>query len=521
MAHVIIGPDEAHTLAPNDCGCSEHHHVARPGPDGVVCNDCGSASDQLWNGGFALPQRAAVAATPLHPHPRLHTLPLSDGYAAAFVPSLSRIAVLDRAAIALLRRLPLTPHTCDPAERQALTALTRAGLLSADAAPTLPRPPPATTLVAWLHVTNACNLRCSYCYIDKRRATMTLATARATVDMLIASARRHGFPTLLIKYAGGEPTLQLSLIAATQRYAQQQAAAHGISLRGGVLSNGTLITSETARILHDLDLSLMVSLDGLAAINDAQRVTSGGRPSFERVRTGIDQARAAGLQPTVSITVTGQSIGGLPELVAWLLDAGLPFGVNFYREHPDSASRRELQLDEQQLIAGMRAAYAVIARRPPPWSLLASLLDRADLSCSHSHACAAGQNYLVIDHAGRVTSCQMRLDQPVTTIGVQDPLSRVRAADGVLRNPSVDDRYGCRGCDWRYWCGGGCPAVTYQSTGRYEVTSPHCRIYRELIPEVVRLEGLRLLHWFGPRVIPPAPAAAYRRRGPGRHGRRR
>ena len=36
---------------------------------------------------------------------------------------------------------------------------------------------PGTVLTAWLHVTNACNLRCPYCYVSKsaRRWMMTLA----------------------------------------------------------------------------------------------------------------------------------------------------------------------------------------------------------------------------------------------------------------------------------------------------------------------------------------------------------
>lgn len=222
------------------------------------------------------------------------------------------------------------------------------------------------------------------------------------------------------------------------------------------------------------------------------------KPSFARTSAGLANAVAAGLHPTVGITVTGQSVAGLPDLVEWLLDADLPFGISFYRPNLAGATRAELQIDEQRMIDGMRAAYAVIARRPPRWGLLASLIDRADLSSSHAHSCAAGNNYLVIDHEGRIASCQMRLDQPVTTIGVKDPLSRIRSDPTGLRNVAVDAKEGCRTCDWRYWCGGGCSVATYQATGRYDVKSPHCRIYQELYPDVVRLEGLRLLRWYGP-----------------------
>lgn len=488
MAPVIITSDEQLSLAPNDCGCSEHRGLSRPVPE-VASNDCGGS-------GAAAPQPGFVSGALLRPHPRLRVLPLIESYRVAFVPSHGQVAVLDAAAVALLRRLPLAPAAGAPGERRALASLMRAGLLTDGAAPLPVAPPPPATLVAWFHLTNACNLRCGYCYIRKGRAAMTEATARAAVDTLVATALRHAFPDLVIKYAGGEPTLALPVLAATHRYARERAAAHGLTLRGSVLSNGALLTPAAARLLRDLDLDLMLSLDGLGGIHDGQRPTVGGRPSFARARAGIERALAADLRPTIGITVTGRSVAGLPDLVAWLLEAELPFGISFYRE-PSGGGEESWRLEEERLIAGMRAAYAVIARRPPPWSLLASLVDRADLSAAHPRSCAAGHHYLVIDHQGQVAACQMRLDQPVTTLAAEDPLAAIRA-DAGLRNLAVDDKPACRQCDWRYWCGGGCPVAIHRATGGYDAPSPYCRVYQELYPEVIRLEGLHLLRWFGP-----------------------
>ncbi|MCS6937773.1 MAG: SPASM domain-containing protein [Roseiflexus sp.] len=59
----------------------------------------------------------------------------------------------------------------------------------------------------------------------------------------------------------------------------------------------------------------------------------------------------------------------------------------------------------------------------------------------------------------------------------------------------VDEKEGCRTCTWRYWCAGGCPALTYRVTGRYDVKSPNCRIYQALFPEALRLEGMRVLRY--------------------------
>jgi len=49
----------------------------------------------------------------------------------------------------------------------------------------------ASTLTAWLHVTNDCNLRCPYCYVSKSRDEMTEGVGLAAVERVIASAARQ------------------------------------------------------------------------------------------------------------------------------------------------------------------------------------------------------------------------------------------------------------------------------------------------------------------------------------------
>jgi uncharacterized protein len=103
----------------------------------------------------------------------------------------------------------------------------------------------------------------------------------------------------------------------------------------------------------------------------------------------------------------------------------------------------------------------------------------------------------VIDQHGGVAKCHMELERTVADISAADPLRLIREDQIGLQNPSVEEKQGCRDCAWRYWCAGGCPALTYRVTGRFDVKSPNCRIYKALFPEALRLEGLRLLKYSG------------------------
>ncbi len=348
-------------------------------------------------------------------------------------------------------------------------------------------------MIAWLHVTNACNLRCTYCYIHKTNDAMDAATARAAVDTIFRVARKHNYRQVALKYAGGEASLNLARVSEIHQYARQCAHQAGIDLRAVILSNGVALRQADLAQIRQLGLDLMISLDGPAHVHDRQRPRTGGQGSFAAASANALKAQALGIPLTISVTVTGNSVAALPELLDWLLQHELHFSLNFYRTCDAQASPAELRLDETRMIEGMRAAYRQIEMQLPRYSLLGSLLDRSHLGAPHRRTCAVGENYLVIDHKGRVARCQMTIDQPVTSIWETDPLIPIRHDPASLQNLPVDEKQGCRDCEWKYWCAGGCAVETFRATGRYDVQSPNCNIYQALYPEVIRLEGLRLL----------------------------
>lgn len=129
----------------------------------------------------------------------------------------------------------------------------------------------------------------------------------------------------------------------------------------------------------------------------------------------------------------------------------------------------------------------------PPYLSLMSLLDLTRLDAPHEHTCGVGNSYMVINHRGGIAKCHMHLDETVTDVTAQNPLQLIRADSIGVQSMSVNEKEGCRDCEWKHWCAGGCPALTYRVMGRYDVKSPNCRIYKAILPELLRLEGLRIL----------------------------
>lgn len=437
--------------------------------------------------------------TPLRLNPDRYHVPMGDGLQTIVATPGLPLVLNDSAwAIATQFQQPTTLraaqiHYDDPSVQEAITHLQAGQLLQPFPFTPQPLQEQPSALTAWLHITDRCNLRCAYCYLPHKRQDMSLATGQAAIDATIRSARQHGYHTIKLKYAGGEPLIRFETVLALHTYAQEQAAGHGLRVDGVVLSNGTLLTPERVSSLKQLGLRLMVSLDGLQNAHDSQRFYANGHGSFSDVARGIERALALGLIPDISITVTSRNAAALPELMDWILARDLPFSLNFYRENDFSQSFTDLQLAEQRIIAGMLATFDRIEANLPRRSLLASLIDRANLAAPHLRTCGVGHSYLVFNEQGLVSKCQMQMKTAVTTAHDPDPLHTIRLDTVGLQNPTVLEKESCRHCEWRYWCTGGCPLATYQATGRYDVKSPNCRIYKALFPEAVRLEGLRIL----------------------------
>lgn len=354
-------------------------------------------------------------------------------------------------------------------------------------------------LTSWLHITDRCNLRCSYCYLPHIREDMSLETGMAAIDATFRSAEIHQFEKVKFKYAGGEPLIRYEIVLALHKYALNEGQRLGINVEGVLLSNGTLLTKEKAEEIHNLGMRLMISLDGLGHSHDAQRPYAGGHESFMDVERGINIALSAGITPNISITVSSKNADKLAELVDWVLEHDLPFSLNFYRENELSVADKDLSFIDQKIIDGMKKAYKAIEERLPEKSLLASIVDRANLSSPHQITCGVGNNYMVFDCNGQVSKCQMLMKNFITDLNVADPLGEIQKDKKGIQNLSVEEKQGCKTCEWKYWCTGGCSLNTFRATGRYDVKSPNCHIYKALYPEAMRLEGLRLLKYEYPQ----------------------
>ncbi len=151
-----------------------------------------------------------------------------------------------------------------------------------------------------------CNLDCSYCFFLEKEALYPGDRFRMPDDVLAAYIRQviesQLAPEVTIAWQGGEPTLMgVDFFRRAVAYAEEVAA--GKTLHHTMQTNGTLLTEEWCAFLAEKQFLVGISLDGPADVHDAYRVDKQGRPTYARVRAGLDLLVGHGVDWNILCTV--------------------------------------------------------------------------------------------------------------------------------------------------------------------------------------------------------------------------
>lgn len=149
-----------------------------------------------------------------------------------------------------------------------------------------------------LNVTEACNIRCSYCvyggaYEAKRVHTnkkMSWEVAKRSIDYLVEHSKGSTFPDRMLGWYGGEPLMNFPLIKRTAAYFTE--VFEGIPVRFNMTSNATFWNEQIMDFFAEYDVDLLVSLDGPKEVHDAYRVNAQGRGTFETVMRNLNALQA-------------------------------------------------------------------------------------------------------------------------------------------------------------------------------------------------------------------------------------
>ena len=123
-----------------------------------------------------------------------------------------------------------------------------------------------------LHLTDNCNMDCSYCVREKCPKDMTEEVLFKACDLAFSKGQRAG-----LCFFGGEPLLKKDLIYKALDYCEKKSAETGIAFECKMTTNGTLLDEEFILRAKKAKMGIGLSFDGKA--QDVCRFFAGGKPT--------------------------------------------------------------------------------------------------------------------------------------------------------------------------------------------------------------------------------------------------
>lgn len=353
-----------------------------------------------------------------------------------------------------------------------------------------------------VYLTDACNLRCRYCFVQKQPRRLPVDVGRRVMDFMLAAP--PAVKRVSVFFFGGEPLLEFDTMRELTAYGQAAARAKGKELRLGLTTNGTLMTDEVLEFIFANRFSINLSLDGKPETHDANRRTVDGKGSFHLVDRAISEILARNPHQGARMTYDPESVGSLYEDHEYLWGRGItntspiPVMENAWPAEALAEAERQQRLIAQAVLARLRRGDV---RRVGFLSKYAQRL-KANSGRRMQQPCGICNGYIGIGTDGVLYPCQRFAACEAYPFGTLDGITHPENRRTML-SYAADQLQGCDGCPARLACAGGCPAVNHVCTGDIMRPWPtQCAFIRmeygvsTWFYEAVRAEGGKLLDLF-------------------------
>lgn len=190
-------------------------------------------------------------------------------------------------------------------------------------------PSPAVN-VCYMILSEQCNLACKYCFLGNNDCgkrsnflmeNMSAETADKAINFFIRQIKVSGLDVeenkpVLIFY-GGEPLVNFEILEYTatriNELREKEQCIRNIEM--SMVTNGLLLNEEKVRRLHELGVAIAISIDGFTEEANSMRVDVAGKPVFSRILEKLDMCKAMGIDVSLSVTLSEETIKNTIELV--------------------------------------------------------------------------------------------------------------------------------------------------------------------------------------------------------------
>lgn len=325
-------------------------------------------------------------------------------------------------------------------------------------------------IVSW-ELTNACNLRCLYCFNNSGIASSDELKKQEIVEGL---RELYSAGVFRVEFTGGEPMMRPDFDEIIKE-------AHDMDFIISIASNGTLINRNRAAAIKRAEAAyVQISLDGLNGTNDFHKGVSG---AFDRAVEGIKCLKEQDIPVHTRITVTKKNCSEIEGLINFAQGLGVD-EFNVMRMWPSGRG-----LNERDIILGADETVKLNKEM----LRLQEVYDKGiNIKFDHCSSferdsfkaykekdqiiCQCGKTSCVIKPNGIVSPCEI-LTMSAGNLREQkfEDIWKNSKVMEEFRSFNVDNLKGaCAKCSDRKVCGGNCRALALIHYGDFYAEDPTC-----------------------------------------------
>jgi uncharacterized protein len=321
-----------------------------------------------------------------------------------------------------------------------------------------------------------CNLNCGYCFYHQRLSDpyksepthkMSDEVLNNIISQYLDIVGQYG----AFSWQGGEPLLMgvdffRKVVALQQTYGYR-----GQYVGNSVQTNATLITDDFAKLFHEYNFLLGVSLDGPKEIHEYYR----GEGTFQSVMEGVDILRKHKVEFNILSVVNDQTAQKADVMYKFFLENEFYYlqfipAVEFDKENGQPTDFSVKPKDYGNFLCKLFDLWynngnPIISIRT--FDNIATIYAGVQSeACIYMKECG---NYAVIEYNGDVYPCDFFVEEPlllgnITKTPLKEIISDQKMRDFSRQKCNLGDSstfQDCKSCVYEYICHCGCPHYRY------------------------------------------------------------
>ncbi|MBO4460411.1 MAG: radical SAM protein [Clostridiales bacterium] len=328
-----------------------------------------------------------------------------------------------------------------------------------------------------LHLTDNCNMDCSYCIREKCPKDMTEEVLYKACDLAFSKGPRAG-----ICFFGGEPLIRKDLIYKALDHCEKKSEETGIRFDCKMTTNGTLLDEEFIERAVRAKMGIGLSFDGKA--QDVCRIFAGGNPTSEVVEEKAKLLLKHMPDASALATIAPQAVSYYAESVEYLHDLGfrnLSFVIAYGRKVNWTDDDMVILREELKKTCAYVKELFIRGEKfyiGPIYTKISECIRDKNTA----ERCHLGLRQMPVTPDGRIYPCTSFIGDEDYLLGdVFNGINKEKVFE-ISKKESTPET--CIGCDLVKRCTNSCGCANRMNTGDENKVSPlQCTYERMLIEE--------------------------------------